>query len=208
MPTRRRILSAIMAQDAVTATQLARLLGVTPVAVRRHLDLLEAEGLIAARQPRSRATASRGRPAKSYRITDAGRERFQNSYSELAAQAIAQIVAAGPDGLDALAQAHFAPIERVFTAALAADPAADPADALVQALVAGGYAAQLSPLKGGVQLCQYHCPVAEVAREYPKLCEIETGLIAKMLNSHVQRLATIAHGDGVCTINIPKGALA
>jgi len=198
-----------MAQDATTATQLATLLGVTPVAVRRHLDLLESDGLIEPRQPRGQETAGRGRPAKSYRITDAGRDRFHHAYSELAAQAIAQILsAAGTDGLDALAEAHFSPIEHAFGAALETNPSENPADALVEALDAGGYAAQLSQLNRGVQLCQHHCPVADVARLYPELCEIETGLIAKMLGSHVQRLATIAHGDGVCTINIPKGAMA
>ena len=35
------------------------------------------------------------------------------------------------------------------------------------------------------------------------LCEIETQLFASLLGSHVQRLATIAHGDGVCTTHIP-----
>ena len=198
-----------MAQDAVTATQLAGLLGVTPVAVRRHLDLLEGEGLIVARPIHGHEPAGRGRPAKSYKITDAGRERFHHAYSALAAQAIAQILAAtGPDGLDALAEAHFSPIEDAFGAALASNPAESPADALVAALDAGGYAAQLSQLKGGAQLCQHHCPVADIARLYPELCAIETTLIARILGSHVQRLATIAHGDGVCTINIPKGVAA
>jgi len=74
---------------------------------------------------------------------------------------------------------------------------------LVSALSQSGYSAEATSLGVGEQLCQHHCPVADVARIYPELCEVETGIIASLLGSHVQRLATIAHGDGVCTTHIP-----
>ena len=56
----------------------------------------------------------------------------------------------------------------------------------------------------GEQLCQQHCPVSHVAHEFPQLCEAETEAIGRVLGRHVQRLATIAHGDGVCTTCIPN----
>jgi predicted ArsR family transcriptional regulator len=71
------------------------------------------------------------------------------------------------------------------------------------ALSAEGYAANASAIAGGGQLCQHHCPVAHVAAEFPQLCEAETHVISRLVGSHVQRLATIAHGDGVCTTHIP-----
>jgi len=55
----------------------------------------------------------------------------------------------------------------------------------------------------GEQLCQHHCPVAHVAEQFPQLCEAETEVFSRLLGKHVQRLATIAHGDGVCTTHIP-----
>jgi predicted ArsR family transcriptional regulator len=60
----------------------------------------------------------------------------------------------------------------------------------------------------GEQLCQQHCPVSHVAHEFPQLCEAETEAFASVLGSHVQRLATIAHGDGVCTTCIPAAPAA
>ena len=57
--------------------------------------------------------------------------------------------------------------------------------------------------RSGEQLCQQHCPVSHVAHEFPQLCEAETEAIGRVLGRHVQRLATIAHGDGVCTTCIP-----
>ena len=53
-----------------------------------------------------------------------------------------------------------------------------------------------------VERCQDR-PIAHVAAEFPQLCEAETEFFARTLGRHVQRLATIAHGDGVCTTNVP-----
>ena len=79
----------------------------------------------------------------------------------------------------------------------------DRAQALAVALTAEGYAATASAISSGGQLCQHHCPVAHVAAEFPQLCEAETAVIGRLVGTHVQRLATIAHGDGICTTHIP-----
>ena len=42
-----------------------------------------------------------------------------------------------------------------------------------------------------------------MAAEFPQLCEVETAVIGRLVGTHVQRLATIAHGDGICTTHIP-----
>jgi predicted ArsR family transcriptional regulator len=49
--------------------------------------------------------------------------------------------------------------------------------------------------------------VAHVAAEFPQLCEAETRVISRLVGTHVQRLATIANGDGVCTTHIPRRTL-
>ena len=41
-----------------------------------------------------------------------------------------------------------------------------------------------------------------MAAEFPQLCEAETEAFAQLLGTPVQRLATIAHGDGVCTTHV------
>lgn len=83
------------------------------------------------------------------------------------------------------------------------------AEALARALTVDGYAATAKSAPGphsGEQLCQHHCPVAHVAEQFPQLCEAETEVFSRLLGTHVQRLATIAHGDGVCTTFIPRSA--
>jgi len=75
--------------------------------------------------------------------------------------------------------------------------------AVAEALTDEGYAANVEPAGHGMQICQHHCPVAHVAAEFPELCEAETRALADVLGTYVQRLATIAHGDGVCTTHVP-----
>jgi predicted ArsR family transcriptional regulator len=76
-------------------------------------------------------------------------------------------------------------------------------EVLADALTAAGYAAVVVPTANGVQLCQHNCPLAHVAEEFPQFCEAETEAFGRLLGSHVMRLATLAHGDGVCTTHIP-----
>jgi predicted ArsR family transcriptional regulator len=49
----------------------------------------------------------------------------------------------------------------------------------------------------------HHCPVVDAAGEFPELCEAETAALGAVLGRHVTRLATLAHGDGICTTLIP-----
>jgi DNA-binding transcriptional ArsR family regulator len=61
--TRARIARLILENGPVTAAALSTRLGLTPAAVRRHLDNLLAGGLIEARTARRVASRGRGRPA-------------------------------------------------------------------------------------------------------------------------------------------------
>lgn len=88
---------------------------------------------------------------------------------------------------------------------------AERAEALVNSLNDEGFAATTRPMgrtePAGIQLCQGHCPVHEVAAEFPEICDAEAEAFSELLGVHVQRLATLAHGDHVCTTFIPIPAV-
>jgi predicted ArsR family transcriptional regulator len=173
--------------------------------VRRHLDHLLLEGAVEVREPRVHGTRGRGRPAKLFAITDLGRERFDQQYDDLALQALRFLEETGGDAaVLEFARRRVAGIEDHYAEIVAAEPDLEPSQALARALTQGGYSASVRKGPVGEQLCQQHCPVSHVAHEFPQLCEAETEVISKVLGRHVQRLATIAHGDGVCTTCIPS----
>jgi predicted ArsR family transcriptional regulator len=217
-PTRDRVARSILVHGPSTAADLAARLDLTPAAVRRHLDHLLAEGALEARDPRPTAQRGRGRPAKVFVLTEAGRAGFDQQYDDLAVQALRYLAETGGDeAVLEFARRRVAFIERDYETVVAADPTLTPAEALAKVFSSEGYAASVRslPLLGSLpghadtgvaaaeQLCQQHCPVSHVAHEFPQLCEAETEAIGRVLGRHVQRLATIAHGDGVCTTCIP-----
>ncbi len=204
MSTRERVALTLLELGPSTAAALAERLDLTPAAVRRHLDQMLVERAVEAREPRVYGTRGRGRPAKVFAITESGRDRFDQQYDDLALQALRFLEETGGDeAVLAFARRRVADIETHYDQIVAAQPALEPSQALAQALTQGGYAASVRQGPVGEQLCQQHCPVAHVAHEFPQLCEAETEVISKVLGRHVQRLATIAHGDGVCTTCIP-----
>jgi predicted ArsR family transcriptional regulator len=206
--TRDRVAKAMLEQGPVNAATLAELLGLTPAAVRRHLDAMTAEGrvVVVAERPVRGKVRGRGRPAKLFALSEAGRNSFPHEYDELAASALRFLAETGGDAaVSAFARRRLAGVEERYAALLDTDTdGAARLEALADALSADGYAASARVTGNGMQLCQHHCPVAHVAEEFPALCEAETAVFSRLLGTHVQRLATLAHGDGVCTTHIPK----
>ncbi len=208
--TRARVARLILEHGPIAAAALGERLGLTPAAVRRHLDALLADGLIEPRAARVKGQRGRGRPAKLFAITDAGRSAFEHAYDDLAGSALRFLAdRMGGDAVAAFARSQMAALVERLGPGLRDVPADQRVRILAEALSADGYVATVGRAKsGGEQLCQHHCPVAHVAAEFPQLCEAETEAFARLLGAPVQRLATIAHGDGVCTTHISPSALA
>jgi predicted ArsR family transcriptional regulator len=195
----------VLERGPQSAAALAQTLGLSAAAIRRHLDALVADGLLTEREPRPTPSRGRGRPARVYALTDAGRAAFPHGYDDLATTALRYLRDTGGER----AVSDFAE-HRAAVLADALQPHVDQhaelparAEALAGSLSANGYAATTEQAAAGIQICQHHCPVAHVAAEFPQLCEAETRALARVLGTYVQRLATIAHGDGVCTTHVP-----
>ncbi|MFJ4008884.1 helix-turn-helix transcriptional regulator [Streptomyces sp. NPDC090026] len=210
--TRNRVARSILDHGPSTVADLAGRLGLTQAAVRRHLDALASENVVEPREQRVYGARTRGRPAKVFALTDCGRDAFDQSYDTLAVDALGWIErsagggAAGEAAVAAFARDRIEAQGESYRAAVEAAAPEERAEALARALSADGYAATARSAPVGEQLCQHHCPVAHAAEKYPQLCEAETEFFSRLLGTHVQRLATIAHGDGVCTTFIPRGS--
>ncbi|MHA7619902.1 helix-turn-helix transcriptional regulator [Cellulosimicrobium cellulans] len=205
--TRERVLELVASAGPVSAADLAATLGLTPAAVRRHLALLEEDNLVAVHDA-GHPTGMRGRPARRYVTTSAGQGELSGTYADLAAQALRYLRdVAGPGAVERFAQDRLSELADRYADRLDAPDVEGRAAQLAAALADDGYAASVRPVPGtsAVQLCQGHCPVQHVAEEFPQLCEAEAQVFAKLLGSHVQRLATLATGAHACTTNVPVG---
>jgi len=205
--TRQAVAQLLLERGPVTAALIADALGLSPAAVRRHLDALVADGEVGTREAPRRGQRGRGRPAKLFLLTEAGRSRFGHAYDDLAVSALRFLAdRGGEQAIRAFAETRVeAMIGRHRDEVAAQADASARARTLAEALTSEGYAASTRDVGSGEQLCQHHCPVAHVAAEFPQLCEAETAAFAGLLGTHVQRLATIARGDAACTTHVPAG---
>ena len=203
--TRDAVARSILENGPSTAAALSEKLGFTPAGIRRHLDALVADGVLEAREPHAALVRGRGRPSKVFVMTDNGREKFEHSYDDLAVAALKFMSAqVGEQSIKAFADSRADDI--IKKASLSIAKRSHKSEALATFLSDQGYAASVAVKTHGEEICQHHCPIAHVAAEFPQLCEAETRAFSELLGTHVQRLATIAHGDGVCTTFIPKTA--
>lgn len=212
--TRKRIMSLLLKHGPVSASELGDALGMSAAGVRRHLDKLVESDLAETCEPHAVAgeEAARGRPAKHYRLTDSGRAHFGSSYGTLAVDALSVIRNLG--GEEAVRSFARGRIEKILHSL---DPLEDDASesALERAILEladvfaeHGYEATVTRAGAGIQICQHHCPVSQVASAHPEICEAEHEVISQLVGRHVQPLAVIADGNGVCTTNIPLATSA
>ncbi len=203
LSTRNAVARSVLENGPSTAVVIGERLSLTPAGVRRHLDHLIEDGILEAKEPHLALSRGRGRPSKVFVMTDSGREKFEHSYDDLAVAALRFITAqSGPHLVNIFAKFRADEMGRKAEPILSENK--NRSAALAEFLTEEGYATTIQGREHGEELCQHHCPIAHVAAEFPQLCEAETELFSKVLGTHVQRLATIAHGDGVCTTFIPK----
>ncbi|ATE56235.1 MULTISPECIES: helix-turn-helix transcriptional regulator [Actinosynnema] len=206
--TRHTVARLLLEQGPITAASVAERVGISQAAVRRHIDALVADGEATGREAPRRGQRGRGRPAKLFQLTEQGRARFGHAYDDLAVAALRFLAEqGGEEAVRAFAERRVhALVDRHRQAIVEQCEPAERTKALAAALSREGYAASARAAGAGEQLCQHLCPVAHVAAEFPQLCETETAAFADLLGTHVQRLATIARGDAVCTTHIPKSS--
>jgi predicted ArsR family transcriptional regulator len=203
--TRQAIVQLLLEEGPITAGQIGERLGISAAGVRRHLDALMDAGDAQSSAAAAWQHSGRGRPAKRYRLTAAGRAKLDHTYDDLAVAAMRQLREIGGD--DAVRTFARRRIDTIL-AGVTDGPhdVESTADRVAGALTEAGYATTTTPVTGpihGIQLCQHHCPVSHVAEEFPELCETEREAFAEILGTHVQRLATIVNGDCACTTHVP-----
>jgi predicted ArsR family transcriptional regulator len=206
--TRGAIVQLLLESGPITAGEIGDQLGISAAGVRRHLDALMEAGDAQSSAAAAWQHHGRGRPAKRYRLTAAGRAKLQHTYDDLAVAAMRQLREIGGD--EAVRTFARRRIDSILSGVTEGPSDVEAkADRVASALTKAGYATTVSsvtPVSGpihGIQLCQHHCPVSHVAEEFPELCETEREAFAEILGTHVQRLATIVNGDCACTTHVP-----
>jgi len=188
--------------------ELAGELGMSEVAVRRHLQVLERSGLVTGEPVRRDGP---GRPGLHYGLTDKARRLFPDRSAEFASELLDYLeMAHGRSALRGFLRWRMERQGERYAAALenTPDPAARTAG-LARLLSDDGFLAEVQPVTAPdgatvLQLKQGHCAVKDVAKAHPELCAYEAALFQKILGTKISRRQTIAGGAGECICHISE----
>jgi predicted ArsR family transcriptional regulator len=196
--TRERILRILKETEAASVDDLSRMLGLTPVTIRHHLDVLRGEGLVGA--PTVRRRKAPGRPQHVYSLTERASEHFPKQYDQLASLLLDEIRARGAGGeVDRTMQqiglrlaAQFrSPADLSFEERLAA---------VVEFLNARGYLASWERRDDGAFLLHVaNCPYEQVAAVHREVCAIDQTLLSQVLGTTPERVAWAVKDSHQCT---------
>jgi predicted ArsR family transcriptional regulator len=200
-PTRQTVLKLLKTRGSATAGELARELGLTEMAVRRHLAALERDGYASARPVRQ----PMGRPAYVYELTEEAEQFFPKNYHLLALDLLELLEQEEGRGgaADRMFEARRRMLYRRHAGRMAGKPLSERIGELASIQNDGGYMVEVENASDReVLLHEYNCPIAQVAARYEQACSCELALFRDLLEADVERIECLAKGGSKCTYRI------
>lgn len=203
--TRREIINILRTSGPLTVGELGDRLGITHVAVRRHLTSLERDGLITSVQER----LPMGRPARVYSLTDAADDLFPKKYGSLTVEVLEFLEQVSDDLVEQFFAARGERLIQKFGPEVSAGTTLEErVNRLTEVQVANGY---LASCEEGADntfiLKEFNCPIHHVSRRFPNACQHELRFFRTVLGTdNIQRVACISQGGTCCRYTIAPSA--
>src|SRR5262245_55703435 len=203
--TRSAIIDLLKANGAMSVGRLAGELEVSKVCVRRHLGLLESDGLVTFEEERH----DRGRPRFIYRLTEKASRLFPQIYDEFAKEALTAVRRDfGDDALRRVLRSRADELIAQFEEKLSGRNFDERVKTLTREIDAKGYLADARRLKdGSYRLRQRNCPIENVAVAYPQICEEELRVYREVLGCDVVCECRISDGARKCDFRVASPQL-
>jgi len=189
------------AAHPLTAKELAEQFGVTPNALRRHLDSLEGEELVRYR----REVRGVGAPVHAYSLTGAGEALFPQGYAPVLAAILESVrETAGPEGVIALARRQWTGLVEQASTRLAELPLHERAQLVAELRTSQGFMAEATCTDDRIVLREHHCAIRDVASRFPEICVAEQEFVEHMLGVPVERTCHMLTGCSSCAYTVRR----
>lgn len=201
--SRSAIIDLLKINGAMSVEQLASEMDVTKVNIRRHLGLLESDGLIA-HAIEHHGPQNRGRPRYLYSLTEKACCLFPQIYDEFAREVLVQIERTfGDDGLRKVLAARADELIGQLKIEFEGLSFDERVRRLAKVMTAKGYLAEARRMKdGSYRLRQRNCPTERVAVSHPHICEEELRVYRETLGCEILRECHIVAGSQLCEYKI------
>ncbi len=201
--TRLRILQLLQKQTNDSVEGLARAIGLAPATIRRHLDILQRDQLVAFEEVRKKT----GRPEHSFFLTESGQEALPKNYDMLLGLVIGELTqlnAADIEGMDGEGV-----LEVVFgrlSGTVWEEPLREVAgqslqvrlDALLRLLTAEDFYPAAEVVGDTLRIKLVNCPFRSVAMRSKAVCAFDSTVITSMLDIEVKQEMCIHDGASGC----------
>ncbi|HZG75143.1 MAG TPA: ArsR family transcriptional regulator [Paenibacillus sp.] len=205
--TRKQIVTMLRKRGPLNANDIAKQLGISDIAVRRHLNNLERDRIIRSETVRQ----AMGRPTFVYSLTDHAEYLFPKHYADITLEFLNDVrELQGPGAIDALFERREERLEQKYKERLQEKPpVADGAEALaarVDELAAiqeeRGYMADWREERAGdgatYVITEHNCPIHAIAHNFTQACDSELSLFRKVLEAEVEQAECKAKGGQRC----------
>ena len=199
--TRMRILQLLKMRAGMTVGQLTEALPISQMGVRQHLAILETEGLI----EHYREKQGRGRPRHIYQLTDEANSLFPTTYANFAVGLMHEVAKFnGPGFINKVFRGRMKVQLETYQTRLEGKTLCERVKELARIRDEEGYMARFDENEDDYVLIEHNCPIAVIAQEYPRVCEIELALFRQSLGAKVVREEHLMQGSHRCCYRIPK----
>ncbi|GCL70975.1 helix-turn-helix transcriptional regulator [Paenibacillus naphthalenovorans] len=203
--TRKMILTMLKTKGPLSVSEITRELGITEMAVRRHLNTLERDNLIASELVRQ----AMGRPMNQYSLTEHAEDLFPKKYQHLTLDLLEELESAlGEDKVNLLFERRKQRLIRRYENRMEGKSLVDRVLELSDIQNANGYMVELERKEDGSFLLNEHnCPISQVANQYNHACSCELEMFKSLLGkeARVERMECLAKGGSKCAYVIqPK----
>jgi len=200
--TKQDILFLLKTSGLMTVQDLSKQLGLTGMAIRRHLLALQKERYIQI------AFQRRGprKPTSVYKLSSHADQLFPNQYDRLAIELLEGIQGEfGDPFVEMLLTRRAKKLEQKYDAAVSGWSLEERITELAKIQTEEGYMVHLNRNEdGSYTFVESHCPVSKVASLFRQVCQCELALFSKILNAHVERTECMADGGKKCNYRITE----
>lgn len=195
--TRQEILEIIKQERQATVEDLAERLELTPMTIRHHLNVLQAQNLVVA--SKVRRSKKVGRPRLVYTLTDAADELFPQSYGELARYLVSEVKeTVGEDEAEAILRRVADRVAKSAPAPIAGQTFEERLTQVVDFMEEQGFISRWEKTDEGYVITNINCPYRNVSREHDEVCIMDTQILTRLLNVTPQRLTSMQAGESSC----------
>ncbi|GGH21559.1 helix-turn-helix transcriptional regulator [Paenibacillus segetis] len=201
LSTREHIVQLLKTKGELSIKELSETLGITVMAVSRHIQSLERDNHITSKTIRQ----SMGRPTAVYGLTEQAKDFFPIQYQTLSLEILREIEDHfGEFGVEKVFAGRKNKLAQKYAEDMQNQDFADRILRLAEIQNENGYMVELKKLNDAEFLLQeHHCPIEQVATKYQQACRCEIQLFESLLGeAEVKRTECLADGGQRCTYQI------